>query len=498
MSKCSVFSGHSLGEYTAACLAGALDIRQAISLVIARARVMSEISGGKMLAVFSSYNSIKEIVPDSVDVAGINGPNQVVLSSDELSITQFSEVLSSKQISNTILNTSSAFHSRLMDPILEKFKNIVKKKFSFNKLSKSVISNLTGEVLGPGFLYNADYWVQHLRNTVLFEEGIQPFTLKENTVFIEAGPGIVLSKLINSINTGHVKTIHTFKSSAEDENFSFTKAMGMVWASGGEIDLISLNCIKNYSKIHLPTYQFAENEHWIYPDKKIQDAGNKNNVMIRESADFSVEKQSEDQTVSQKLERVWRKVLGHSDISSTDNFYELGGDSLSATQLVSEINDEFGIYIELREILLSPVFEQLCNVIKNYISNPAYSPDDFPLMFPIQTSGDKVPVFLVAGAHDNRYFDRRVMKSSYEEDFMRYFSSIIKVLGNDQPLYGFRPRGIFFNETPHRNVKAMASAYIDEIKKVQPKGPYYIGGECVGGIVAIEIARQLNERNEKV
>jgi thioesterase domain-containing protein len=107
---------------------------------------------------------------------------------------------------------------------------------------------------------------------------------------------------------------------------------------------------------------------------------------------------------------------------------------------------------------------------------------------------------MVAGLYFNRYDheSKEEGMKKYEDDYFRYFSTLVKNIGPQQPIFGFRPKGIFLYEKAHKNIKEMAASYILEMKKVQPEGPYLIGGECIGGIIALEMAQQLLTSGEKV
>ncbi len=497
--QCDAMTGHSLGEFTAACLAGAFSLEDGVRLVSRRGEIMSQADEGRLLAVFAEYENIAGLIPDYVDVAGINGPGQVVLSGEPEAIENCKGFFTEKNISCKMLSSRSGFHSRLMDQILPGFEEILQ-TISFNPLQLDVISNLSGEKLNKGYVYTPEYWMNHLRSTVLFYQGILSIKIESESLYVEVGPGAVLSRLVRTIDTRKEKIlVQTLPGSGSDinEEFFFLKGLGNIWRAGGCVDLGGINSIKNGKTLNLPTYAFKKTEHWILPDLKINNSAHNPDSQISLTQDTG-DTGNKNKDVLPRLSKVWQQVLGYENISADANFFDLGGDSLMSAELVKKINAEFGITIRLNDILLNPVFQDMLDVVSQGCSDSCSEADEFPLLFPVQAKGSLPRLFLVAGAHENRYYDREKMTSSYEEDFLRYFSSLIGFLGKDQPIYGFRPRGIRFGETMHRNVETMAAVYIEELKKVQPEGPYYIGGECVGGMIAIEIARQLSAAGETV
>lgn len=491
---CNIFAGHSLGEFPAACLAGAFSLEDGIQLVIDRGYAMAQAMEGAMLAIYSSVEQIREYLPDNVDIAGINTPSQVVVSGEITAIYLLEKKLSDMDIICKNIGTKSAFHSQIMDPVLDKFLSDLN-KVTFFPLEKTVVSNVTGELLNPGYLYDKEYWVKHLRNTILFEKGIRSLEDKEDLVFVEVGPGAVLSKFVRAVHKYNKAVVPTQPSSSgEDDSLFFIKAMGNIWKTGIDISFGAINSLKEARRISVPTYPFVQKKHWIYPDSTMKLGGTS---ITLEKDRFPIPPNNVE-SVCDSLKEIWKEVLGYDEIEEDQNFFDLGGDSLLAVELLSQINKKFSISLKLSEVLLNPDLKSMNGVIDKRKSSEFISINNFPIMFPVQEKGTQTPLFLVAGAHENHYFNRNIIKSSYEEDFLRYFSSLISFLGKEQPIYGFRPKGIFLGEKAHKNVLEMASSYIHELKKVQPKGPYIIGGECVGGMVAIEIANLLNKNGDVV
>ena len=214
------------------------------------------------------------------------------------------------------------------------------------------------------------------------------------------------------------------------------------------------------------------------------------------------------------LVEIWQEVMNVKKIGIRDNFFDLGGYSLLAVRLMTRVNEAFKIDLPLRTLFLNPDIESLSRVINSNIKVTAVGdihesdrPDtrgalypheekykqqnasviSAPLsIFPMQPKGNRPSLFIISGVHVE------------EDGFYRYLSCIIPSLGLDQPVYGLRPRGLLGDDKPHDNISEMAADYIKEIKLIQSHGPYFIGGECIGGLAAYEIARQLERNNENV
>ena len=197
------------------------------------------------------------------------------------------------------------------------------------------------------------------------------------------------------------------------------------------------------------------------------------------------------------LARIWTEILninsftrGSSDINIYDNFFDLGGHSLVATLLMTRIRQVFQVDIPLWRLFDAPTIaglassietERQTNMLKHQIE-----PKPWSSLVPIQLGGSKRPFFLVAGG------DR-----GGELELITY-AKLVYFLGQEQPVYGLKARGSDPTQQPHTQVEVMASDYIKEIRTLQPSGPYFLGGECIGGVVAFEMARQLVAVGEKV
>jgi amino acid adenylation domain-containing protein len=174
--------------------------------------------------------------------------------------------------------------------------------------------------------------------------------------------------------------------------------------------------------------------------------------------------------VESRLVQIWESVLGIRPIGITDNYFELGGHSLVAVRLMKRIEEAFGKTLPIATLLQAPTIEQLAALLRQKGGVPAWS-----CLVPIQTAGSKPPFFCIHGANG------AVVR----------FHSLSKYLGADQPFYGLQASGLEAGQPCHTRAEDMASGYLQQIRKVQPEGPYLLGGYSFGGAIAYEMARQL-------
>lgn len=189
--------GHSLGELVAATVAGVFNLPDGIKLVAARARLMRALPrSGKMISVKAGVKEIGQLLKgqeDKVSIACENAPGQTVLSGDEDAVSMLVGQLEAQRFKVKALNTSHAFHSPLMEPMLSDFERVAE-SLDYQEPSIPVISNLTGKVSGSE-LAKPGYWVRQIRQTVKFMEGVRELETLGVTTFIEMGPDTVLSGL---------------------------------------------------------------------------------------------------------------------------------------------------------------------------------------------------------------------------------------------------------------------------------------------------------------
>lgn len=180
----------------------------------------------------------------------------------------------------------------------------------------------------------------------------------------------------------------------------------------------------------------------------------------------------------EKLAAIWRSVLGLSLIGRHDKFFDLGGNSLLAVRVFAEIEKQFSRHLPLASLFNAPTIAALAGVIEN--SSTDHAP--WSSLVPIQPAGTKPRFFCVHGAGGN---------------VILYFA-LAQRLGTDFPFYGLHSQGLDGKTVPLQTVEEMAAHYVTEVQRLQPHGPYFLGGYCLGGTIAFEMAQQLTAQGERV
>ncbi|MGV9271352.1 type I polyketide synthase, partial [Kitasatospora sp. NPDC003701] len=263
--------GHSIGEITAAHVAGVLSLADAAAVVAARGRLMQALpSGGAMVAVAATEAEVAELLGDGVDLAAVNGPSSVVLSGEEAAVLKAAESLKAQGRKVKRLTVSHAFHSALMEPMLAEFAGVLA-EVTWREPKLTVISNVTGRPAEPGQLADPAYWVDHVRRPVRFAEGIAAAAELGDAVFVELGPGAALSGVVDETLDGSAVAVAALRD-GRPEAHTLLASVAELFVRGVEVDWArTLPTGFTTTHLELPTYAF-EHEHYWLPATPITDA----------------------------------------------------------------------------------------------------------------------------------------------------------------------------------------------------------------------------------
>ncbi|MGV5039253.1 SDR family NAD(P)-dependent oxidoreductase, partial [Streptomyces sp. NRAIS4] len=252
-------AGHSVGEIAAAHVAGVLSLDDAVKLVSARAALMQALpAGGAMVAVQAGEDEVLPHLTDGVGIAAVNGPRSVVVSGTEDAVREIAEVFTRQGRKTSRLKVSHAFHSPLMDPMLEEFAGAVR-GLVFNEPRIPVVSNLTGRLAEP---YTPEYWVRHVREAVRFADGIETLGDLGVTTFVEIGPGGVLSALAQACADDTVAV--PLLRGGRPEQQAVVTALAELHVHGVSPDWQAL--FPGAHRVTLPTYAFQRERFWLEGD----------------------------------------------------------------------------------------------------------------------------------------------------------------------------------------------------------------------------------------
>ncbi|NEO35900.1 MAG: amino acid adenylation domain-containing protein [Moorea sp. SIOASIH] len=181
-------------------------------------------------------------------------------------------------------------------------------------------------------------------------------------------------------------------------------------------------------------------------------------------------------TIELELTQIWSDVLNLTSVGVQDNFFELGGHSLLAVRLMSKIQQQFQINLPLATLFQSPTIEQLASLLGSSVNTQN------PILVGIKTSGNQPPLFCIHPVGGN----------------ILCYAELARHLDQDYPVYGLQSLGLDGLQQPLTSVEEMASHYIEAIQQIQPQGPYHLIGWSLGGVIAYEMAQQLQAKNEPV
>jgi aspartate racemase len=240
----------------------------------------------------------------------------------------------------------------------------------------------------------------------------------------------------------------------------------------------------------LPTYPFERKRYWIDEEKPryaappqahLEGEFSEADILVEVKSVQETEIRYDDGTPTNSMQKevahIWKELLGVEKISIHDNFFNLGGDSLIAIRLFSQIESTFGKRLPLAILFKAPTIGQLADLLVETQLKPSWGS-----LVGIQTKGTRIPFFCVHSEGGN----------------VLEYQKLSEYLGREYPFYGLQAQGLEGKKAEKISVEKMAYHYIREIKNLQPAGPYYIGGYCLGGLVAFEMARQLEHEGEKI
>jgi thioesterase domain-containing protein/acyl carrier protein len=481
--------GHSLGEYVAACLAGVLSLDDAAALVAARGRLLQRLPPGAMLAVPLPPEEVEPLLGGGLAVAAVNAPARTVVSGPPEAIADLEELLAGRGVTGRRLATSHAFHSPMMEPVLPLFAAEVRKA-RLSPPALPYLSNLTGTWIKPEEATDPDYWVRHLRETVRFASGLAELLADPNLVLLEAGPGRALAGAARQVlpgvparQGGTLVALPSLPSTPDAPEGAFALlTLGRLWAAGVEIDWPALHAGTRRARVPLPTYPFERRRFWIdlpreSEQRPVQPAGAsfaEPAAPIEPGGPLPAEP-----VVLRQLAGIWRDLLHVDEVGPGSDFFALGGDSLLAIGLASRLREDFGIEIPVRELLVRPRLAQLAAAVDEAL---ARRPGALPHTLVTLQEGrpGRLPFFAVHPSGGN----------------VVCYRPLVGRLDPDRPLYALQAPGLEGEQEPFLHVADLAAHHVATVRQAQPAGPYVIGGWSSGGMVAFEMARQLEQQGD--
>ncbi len=340
--------GHSVGEITAAYIAGALSLADAANVVASRARLMAGLpGGGVMAAVAAGEDEVAPLLGGGVDIAAVNGPNSVVISGEEAAVGAVAGRLAGLGRRVHRLAVSHAFHSALMEPIVQPFAQVLA-EVSVIEPRIGLVSNVTGDLAGPGY-GSPQYWVEHVRRPVRFARGVQTVESLGAAVFVEVGPGGGLTAAAEQSLTSEQAVSVMALAKDRPEVDSLIAALGQLFTAGVRVEWGGVLSGLGARRVELPTYGFVRRRFWLGAGES--DGAEAPRPMAGRSVGFAeqLRELTSNEQHRQLVELVSvhaATVLGHSssdDIDIERAFSDLGFDSMTGVELRNRLKADTGL-----------------------------------------------------------------------------------------------------------------------------------------------------------
>lgn len=269
--KPGIMIGHSIGEYVAACISGVFSLEDALRLVIKRGELMQSAERGRMLSVSITEAALLPLLKAhaGVSLAAVNSTELCVVSGREEDVTPFKDALEQQGRSCKWVRTSHAFHSSMMDGILNDFEREVK-SVTINHPQIPFISNVTGKEAAAADVMNPRYWVNHLRGTVKFSQGIETLLQRGQVLFVEVGPGKSLCSMVRANkkrdkSNAVISMVRQMNEEGNDLQY-LLQGIGELWVNGISPDWNSFHRNEKRRKVSLPTYSFEPVQYPVLVD----------------------------------------------------------------------------------------------------------------------------------------------------------------------------------------------------------------------------------------
>ena len=257
--------GHSVGEYVAALVAGVFSLEDGLRLIVARGALMQALpAGGAMAAIFAPLADVETALADhrsSTSVAAVNGPDHTVISGSAAAVAAVVDAFVARRVRVQTLVVSHAFHSPLMEPMMEAFAAVAA-TVTFHAPQRRIISNLTGQPIGRE-LADPDYWVRHIRQPVQFATGVETLQRSGFDTFVEIGPHPVLIGMAREcVAPGFGTWVPSLRRKRDDWQ-QMMESVAALHVAGSAIDWAGFEAHHSHCRPSLPTYPFQRQRHWV-------------------------------------------------------------------------------------------------------------------------------------------------------------------------------------------------------------------------------------------
>lgn len=389
--------GYSIGEYVAGCLAGVISLEDSLRMLAVRAQSIERLAPGAMLAIAAPEAEIRPLLNSEISVAGINGNSLCVVAGAPEAVDALqSHLLREGEIVCRRLLATHAFHSPLMQPVADELTRIAR-SIRLSPPQIPYISNVTGKPITVSEATDAAYWARHLTQPVQFAAGLQHLCSPSAPVFLEVGPGQMLTSLAEQYlaarGVADRVTLASLphSSDAQPDRAFILNTLGTLWLAGIEPDWNGVHRHESRSRIPLPTYPFERQRYWLTSSKRPRGEQGTAAATVQTTAtspvrgiasyDQSIASQNGNEgnsrphlgteyvaptnSTEQRIAKIWEELLGIHPIGIHDEFLRLGGNSLLAIRVAAELRETFQIDFPLEALLRSSTVAEIALFVED-------------------------------------------------------------------------------------------------------------------------------------
>jgi acyl transferase domain-containing protein/acyl-CoA synthetase (AMP-forming)/AMP-acid ligase II len=487
--------GHSLGEYVAACVAGVIELPDALRLAAERGRLMQSLPrDGAMFALAADEATVTAAIGEEatrVSISGINGPRAVVLSGARASVERVVARLAERGVRGKPLKVSHAFHSPLMDPILDPFESLAAEvRFSAPRLG--FVSTLTGRRASADELVASSYWRRQIRDAVRFSEAMATMAAEGAEIIVEVGPSPILLAMGQQCVTTPQAWLPSLRAGRDDCE-QVLSSLGELFTRGVEPRWAGL-WPEGRPKVVLPSYPFERQRHWTagraatrMPVAAATSATSAPRTPPRVALAQELAAAPREERVARLADQaraVLARVLGRTpaSLAADANLLEGGLDSLRVMDFLGGLRQRVAVELLPADFMARPTIAAFAAFAADRLQPAPPSVAAAGPVITLNATGRRTPMFCMhpSGGEATAYLRLRGL------------------LGDDQPLYAIQSRAAGAPDREHETIAAMASDYADLVQATRPEGPYVLAGWSMGGVTAQAVAVELERRGAPV
>ena len=363
--------GHSVGELTAACVAGTLPFADGVRLLAGRGALMQALTPGAMVSVELPADELMRAMPEDLSLAAVNGSTSSVASGPEAAVAALERDLADRRVPTVRLRARHAFHSAMVEPMLGAFAAELA-GVTLERPSLRWVSSTTGTWIEPDEATRPSYWLRQARDTVRFAESVDTLLGEPGVVLLEVGPGRALATLAvrRAAERGRPMTAISAMRHEREHTADVAvllEAMGRLWLAGVDDPWPRDASGARPKRVPLPGYPFERQRFWVevsLPAEAPPPAGVAAAPVVAERVAAAVDAGApaapaeDDRTPSEEIAEtvahLWEELLGVAVADTAADFFDLGGDSLLATRLTARLLDTFGVDLPVRVVFEAP------------------------------------------------------------------------------------------------------------------------------------------------